>query len=160
MAYTLIATQTLVAPSGTVTFSNIPGTFKDLLLEYVLTETAGTGGADLRVNGATSGYSTTALWGTGSAASSGRASSRSIMTGGNYFTSLSSTTPAVCQIHFMSYANTNVNKTVLVRYSLSSAEVNASVNLWQSTNAITSVSLATGSGSYGTGSKFVLWGVS
>ena len=159
MAYTLIATQTLVAPSGTVTFSNIPGTFKDLVLEVVASNSNGAFGVDVRPNGVSSSLSQTLLTGSGTAAASARTTNA-----GTWYSAYlgglgSSNGESQFTVNFMSYANTNVNKTALIRFGRAAGEVNASVGLWNSTSAITSILIASGV-TLNAGSTFKLWGVS
>lgn len=155
MAYTLIATRTLVAPSGTVTFSSIPGTFKDLVFELSGTCSA-TNNLSIQFNGDTgTNYSRTYIDGNGTSATSGR------NVNANYLPGLITSTNMMTQFAtLMSYANTNVNKTVLCRYSSAGDGANSAASLWRSTSAITSVVLATVSGTFSTGYTFKLWGVS
>lgn len=158
MAYTLIATQTLVAPSGTVTFSNIPGTFKDLVLE-ISTAVSASGAADVfaRFNNDTAtNYSMTQLFGNGTSAGSNRQANdtavRIAVTDGSTISS------NVFQI--FQYANTNVNKTSLTRSDVSSALTKAIAGLWRSTSAVTGMTIFPNSGTFNAGSTFKLWAVS
>ena len=158
MAYTLISTQTLIAPQGGVTFSNIPSTFKDLVLEETITFVNNGDQSIMSVNGVGgTSYSSTNLIGNGSTASSLRFSNVSGV-GSQPGSSSSTASPVVVVRHFMQYANTNVNKTVLQRYGSSSGDVYATVSLYRSTSAITSISVV--SGNYAAGSTFKLWGIS
>lgn len=164
MAYTLIATQTLTASASSVTFSSIPQTYKDLVLE-VTAQSSGTAtivGSQFRVNGDTgSNYSYTFVSGNGTAASSGRGSNTvyAIAPG------VSSSNISTGSLTFMSYSNTNVNKTILMRMARPDTDTAAYVNLWRSTSAITSITVVSpdnGSASvpFIAGSTFKLWGVS
>lgn len=155
MAYTLIATQTLVAPSGTVTFSNIPGTFKDLMLESVSQSNDSTGDISIRINGDSgTNYSMTRLLGTGTSAVSDRSTNTT-----SWFNiqSTSSQWNALA-VHIMSYANTNVNKTALIRNAAS--EVLTHSALWRNTGAVSSLTIfGRSGGNVLAGSTFKLWGV-
>ena len=161
--YEPIASTTLGAGGSTlVTFSNIPGTFTDLILvsasdtDYPFAAGVST---YLRINGDTAGnYSTTWLLGSGSAASSSRVSND---TQGIYIGEFSATAnlgqPSIVQV--MSYANTNVNKTVLSSSCVASAWVTRQVGLWRSTSAITSLSVRAGGYTFQSGSTFALYGI-
>lgn len=154
MAYTLIATQTLVAPSGTVTFSNIPGTFKDLVLEC-----SGMAGATLYLqfnSDTASNYSRTYVSGSGTAAVSGRNTSLT----GHPFGAWSTTVVCASILNVLSYANSNVYKTAIGRDNRSDDGTQAGVYLWRSTSAISSMNVYVTSGTISANSTFKLWGVS
>lgn len=155
MAYTLIATQTLTAATGTVTFSNIPGTFKDLVLEAVCSDSNNNTFGSMTFNGDTgTNYSRTLINGNGTSAASARSSNINQW----FFNYQTSTGFSTFQI--MSYANTSVNKTGLMRGTRPGTDTEASVHLWRNTAAITSLSLVPASGNFNVGSTFKLWGVS
>lgn len=161
MAYTLIATQTLVATSGTVTFSNIPGTFKDLVIEVAhgLSSDQIVG---LQFNNDTaSNYSTTRLTGNGTSATSGRTTSETYIRALAFGVSSATTVGSNASVlNIMSYANTNVNKTTIERENNAASGVTAAAGLWRSTAAVTSVSFAAQVGAlFAVGSTFKLWGV-
>lgn len=126
------------ASASQVTFSNIAATWTDLILMW-----SGTGSTlfniETQVNGDTGfNYSRTALLGDGSSASSFRAADdNKIRATASTFPS--TTTPSVIMWHFMSYANVNVRKTVLISSSSASYGVARQVALWRSTSAITSI---------------------
>ena len=157
MAYTLIATQTLVAPSGTVTFSNIPGTFKDLMLEITGSAT-GAGNLFWQFNNDTAtNYSSTNMSGNGTSALSTRISTNA---NGYIDLSTSATSVATWNVTLFSYANTNVNKTWLSRPSWAAGRAEALVGLWRSTAAVTSFTVQSNVGNLSSGNTFKLWGVS
>jgi hypothetical protein len=137
---TPIATNTLSASASTITFSNIPQGYTDLVLIIIGTHT-GSGVAGLRVSSINSdggtNYSDTLLQGNGSAASSARDTSDTSMNIG-----LISSTQANSIFHFMNYSNATTYKTILARGNDSSALVRAGVGLWRNTSAITSFSLS------------------
>lgn len=155
----------LGSAQASVEFSSIPGTYKDLVLEA-----CGTTSSDgmillMRLNGDTgTNYSMTALSGNGTTARSDRDSNRGWMYL-NYSVGWSSSQISTSIVQFMSYANTNVNKTVLARGGNANGSTNpgtdAIVGLWRSTSAITSVNVyPNASANFNTGSTFRLWGVS
>jgi hypothetical protein len=151
--YTPIATATGTGSSGTITFSSISGSYTDLIL--IISGTA-SGNSDLRLtfNGATTGFSDTNLYGTGTTAGSQRRSNNSRIQDILFYTTESN---AIIQI--MNYANTTTYKTVLSRSNVASADVSATVGLWQSTSAITSLTLVAGTSNFNTGSTFTLYGI-
>ena len=163
MAYTLIATQTLLNPTATVTFTGIPQGFKDLMLECVSNnDVAGSGSQNMRVrfNGDTgTNYSGTRIYGTGTAASSERDSNTAFIYIGAVGNA--SAGPAITTINVLSYSNASVYKTALGRGGEAGSAINAGASLWRSTAAITSISLVWLAGeSFKTNSVFKLWGVS
>lgn len=155
--YTLISETVLGSAQASVTFSSIPQTYKDLVLEAVHTDSSVLQGVLLRLNGDTgTNYSRTIVYGTGTSAASFRASNANAIT-----VSTNATTEAYTTfIHLMSYANTNINKTILYRNGAAGRDTTAGVGLWRSTSAITStVLLGDAAGNFATGSTFRLWGV-
>jgi hypothetical protein len=89
--YVPIATANGTGSNSTITFSSIPSTYTDLVLIIGGGSTSASVVSQLQFNGDTgSNYSWTALYGTGSAASSARSSNTT--TAGNCITSNISTT--------------------------------------------------------------------
>ena len=157
--YDLIEEKVLGSAQASVTFSSIPGTYKDLVLEVVGT-TTNTNGTyiTLRFNSdSNSNYSETLLVGNGTSALSERDSNVAVA-----FTGWQGNNVSVVNINIMSYANTNVYKTVLTRGGSDNNRVTASVALWRSTAAITSIEAKSNNGtnSFNSGCTFRLWGVS
>jgi hypothetical protein len=157
--YEPISSTTLGADAASVTLSSIPGTYTDLILVCNTKDTrAISGGCDfaLTVNGSTaSDYSRTRLYGDGSSASSSRQSS---VTNINISQPGASSSFQAQIFHFMNYSNTTTYKTVLVRSNHAGAFVIATVGLWRSTSAITSITL-TGEVGIASGSTFTLYGI-
>jgi hypothetical protein len=135
--YEPIATTTLSTTSTSITFSSIAATYTDLRLVLVGKNGVGSNSTRLRFNGDTAtNYSRTYVEGDGSAASSGRNSSgTSIIVGDNR------TTIGLQTVDIFSYAGSTY-KTVLCTTSNDTngaGTINATVGLWRSTSAITSV---------------------
>ena len=155
--YEPIASTTSSSSASSVTLGSggtIPGTYTDLVL---IINGAGSGLINCwgRGNGDTgSNYSYTDLFGDGSSAGSVRASNVSYF----YIGSLN-TDQSMMQVHFQSYANTSVNKTMLVADARAGAYVQRLVNLWRSTSAITSITLLTSTGNFANGTTFSLYGI-
>jgi hypothetical protein len=153
--YTPIATTTLGSTTSTVTFNSFSG-YTDLIIISAAKSTGTTESIMLRFNGDSgNNYSFTYLFGTGSAAASGRQSNLSFSLGGfasqNYQANI---------VHIMNYANTTTYKTSLERRNDASSQVFQSVSLWRSTAAITSLTLQPENGqSFASGSTFTLYGI-
>ena len=163
--YEPIASQTLSSDTASVTFSDIPGTYTDLIIAAYIKHSFGTTGdvafEGLQFNSDTgTNYSRTGLYGNGSSAVSDRLSSANGIT--LVGTRGSNSDFGVSLIQVMSYSNTNVNKTVLYANASSGTSVPAyrNVGLWRSTAAITSVTItATGAFTIKAGSTFSVYGI-
>ena len=156
--YTPLATQTLGTAAGSITFSSISGSYTDLVLISTFGVTAGDD-LYLRFNGDTGGnYSTTRLWGNGTAVSSNRTTND---TGIQPRTPANqpSTVTTMYRGNIMNYANTTTYKTVLSRYDFASGAADADVGVWRNTAAITSVTFLLLSSTFVTGSTFTLYGI-
>jgi len=157
--YTPIATNTLSTATLSVTFSSIVGTYTDLVLVATVGNSANAN-RDLvwNVNGDTSSlYSATFLGGDGSTASSSKDSSFTYSrTWGS-----SNNSPSTCTIiNFMNYSNTTTNKTMLSRGNAVAWYMGATVHLWRSTAAITSITLKNENATnFVAGSTFTLYGI-
>ena len=159
--YTLISETVLGSAQASVTFSSIPGTYKDLVLEVHSGQTVNAFVHSIQFNNDTgNNYSYTYVYGNGSTAASSRVSNTSAI---SFLSSLGYTVDALNNvdiINIMSYANTNVNKTVVSRAGGGSyGGPEANVGLWRSTSAITSVKYQTNGGNIMSGSTLRLWGV-
>lgn len=157
--YQPLASTTLGAAAADITFSNITGTFTDLILVISTgSNTATTRTLYGQINGDTaSNYSATLLNGDGSVAASSRASNSTFMylagamgTGGSLGTTI---------MHFMDYSNSTTNKTILSRDGNAAFEVRVYVNLWRSTAAINSIKLYLNADSLRSGTTATLYGV-
>jgi hypothetical protein len=154
--YTPIASQTLGSTASSVTFSSIPQGYTDLVLVVAGNNSSSTYSPYIQFNGDTStNYSITNLYGNGSTAASTRASS----TATAYFGSLGATQGnAIVQIQ--NYSNATTYKTALIRINDAGFRVYASVMLWRSTAAVTSVSIFNESpGTFASGTTFSIYGI-
>jgi hypothetical protein len=153
--YEPIATTTLTSTTRYITFSSIPSSYTDLVLVGFGKNTVAGDNLVYKLNGATSGYSTTRIYGSGSAASSTRwtTSVPVSLVGfvgtewGNFIT------------HFMNYSNTTTYKTHLTRCNYANDGVAAAVSLYQSTSAISSIEISMSDQSFASGSTFTLYGI-
>ena len=156
--YTPIATTTLGSAQATVTFTSFSG-YTDLIL---VTSTKGstTNYPKINFNSDTgNNYSRTVLTGSGSAATSGRASNsgRIDLTSNASNSSAEFNLNTITQI--LNYSNSTTYKTVLIRANNASDGVDATVGLWRNTNAITSFEIGLNTGNFATGSTFTLYGI-
>lgn len=160
--YTLIGSSTLGSAASSVTFSSIPGTYTDLVLVVAsVTNASSTNSVFLRFNSDSgSNYSSTFLEGNGTAASSNRLSSRTVIDSG-YNVGLSTTSVGQVTFNIMDYANATTFKTVISRFAQAvgaAPGTSATVSLWRSTAAITSVEIRCDV-NMGIGTTFKLYGI-
>ena len=158
--YTPIATTTLSSAAATVTFSSIAGTYTDLILICQTSVASGTVQNQIQFNSDTgTNYSATILSGNGSVVLSTRNSSVSQITLGydDY------NTTAIGQmsiVNIQNYSNTTTYKTTIQRGSNANTGVSATVGLWRSTSAITSILVKNSGGvNFVIGSTFTLYGI-
>lgn len=143
VTYEPIASVTLGAAAASVEFTGIPGTFSDLVLIFCGKHNSATQTIQLTVNGSATGYSDTILSGNGTAASSTRHSSGTVIRLDNA-TGFNTTNPLTGIVNVMSYANTSVFKTFLASVADPTNGVDRIVGLWRDTTAITSIKIAPG----------------
>ena len=156
--YEKIATTTLGSNSATIEFTSISGTYTDIVLILSAKASGGNMDALIQVNSDTgSNYSFTILSGNGSSASSSRFSNQNSGYGDlSGFINTSNFNVEIIQ--FMNYSNTTTYKTFLSRASTAGNGVDAIVNLWRNTAAITSIKLSGGQ-NYATGTTATLYGI-
>jgi len=161
----LISSQTLGSAAASVTFSSIPATYTDLVIRAsIRSDVATTGGAlNLVVNSQTSGFSSTNVFGDGTAAASERktAETKYIFRRSVTGTSNTSNTFASVEIYIPNYAGTiaKVASAFLVteNNTTSDAQINVFANLNTNTAAITDLSLQFTN--FVSGSSFYLYGI-
>lgn len=160
VTYTPIATNTLGSAAASVTFSSIPGTYKDLVLVVDGISSSSVNGIVLQYNGDTSNaYSLTQIGGNGSAVSSARRTSQRFINI-NYTGYWTNASRGNIIVQIQNYSNTTTYKTCLSRGNFSAIGLDAIVGLWSSTAAITSVTINNDdSGNIGSGTTFSLYGI-
>lgn len=157
--YTPIATTTTSGSATSYTFSSISGAYTDLVLIV-------NGGASiavdlsLRFNSDTgSNYSLTRLILNNTTPQSARTTSATSMRltdAGSLTTTLGATNQI---LNIMNYANTTPYKTVVFRGNRAAGGLDATIGLWQSTAAITSIELFLSSGNFIDGTTLTLYGI-
>jgi hypothetical protein len=152
--YTPIASITLGAVATSVTFTNIPQTYTDLVLVAKPAEGADIGAYFVTFNSDTgTNYSSTRIYGSGTSVASDRQTNQVNITSGwgggtyNLYTT-----------HIMNYANTTTYKTALTRIT-ENRYVVFMAGLWRNTNAISTIRIANNDVNYGVGSTFNLYGI-
>jgi hypothetical protein len=156
--YVALATETLGSNTATVTFSSISAAYTDLV--FILNVKSSDAGVDVDVTGTFnsdtgSNYSWTRIYGDGTTAGSQRASTQSTLRVGNQSgTGSSAFSPMILNI--MNYSNTTTYKTMIARPNNPARVIDAYVNLWRSTSAISTVSFT---GNFLSGSTFSLYGI-
>lgn len=165
--YEPIATVTLSA-AGDLSIFNIPQTYTDLVLSGAAR--GSNAGAESAIYfgfsgtyGTANSYSVTRFWGNGSAVTSDRLNNQPFFTaaGGIPGNNAPANSFGGVTIHIMDYANTNLQKSVLVRTggtTSGGAGTYAVVGSWMSTAAVTSIFL-TAVPALAAGSTFTLFGI-
>ena len=150
--YIPLATVTLGSSALSVTFSNIPATYRDLIL-VVQTIRASSNTTILRFNGSSATeYNAQRMYGDSSGAASDSVASQTSLDLGNSATNYISTT------QIMDYRATDKHKTILSRQGRDSTYTLALAGRWANTNAITSVAVSSGA-NWNSGSTFNLYGI-
>lgn len=165
--YIRVASQTLSSTSATVTFSNIPQNFTDLVLVMSpAIQTSQANGIRIRLGNTTvdtgSSYSTTHLIGNGSSASSQRDTNGTsiILSWNNAPNSSLGIMNAIC--NFQNYSNGSINKTMIFRTNNANQSTEATAALWRQTSPINIIELSTSGGAtnqFTPGSIFMLYGI-
>jgi hypothetical protein len=157
--YTPIAATTLGSNQASYTFSSISGSYTDLILVINGKHSANQNeDYGLRFNSDSgTNYSTTYLLGSGTSALSGRASNQTKTISGW----LNATDIGTYIEHIQNYSNSTTYKTVLSRGAQTDSDtyMNASVSLWRSTSAITSITVVPAAASLASGMTLTLYGI-
>ena len=155
--YSQIATQTLGSSAASVTFSNLPTIYTDLVL-VINGSSANDSNGQIQFNGDTgNNYSMTVLQGNGSSATSSRTSSTSNFLG--FTTGTGSAAPGVGVTNIMNYTNNSTFKTSLSRHGASTTSTRAVVGLWRSTRPIYEIRIFTDNTNFAIGTVFTLYGI-
>jgi hypothetical protein len=161
--YVALDTQTLSSAAASVTFSNISGSYTDLVLVASVADNAATNVYLQLGNGSidtASNYSTTVLTGNGTTAYSYRESSQTQILYAFEGTPPASPSFGTYIINLNNYSNTTTYKTTLIRANSASSGTDAIVGLWRSTSAINTIKLSCqGATVYSVGSTFSLYGI-
>jgi len=155
--YEPLASVTLSTAQTSVTFSNIPQIYTDLVCVVNAGITSGIEDIALTLNGDTAtNYSRTFLYGDGTSAVSGRTTSATRIALGSFG---SGTINGNNIFSVMNYSNSTTFKTVLSRGNNTSNHTIAYAGLWRNTAAVTSMTFGTTGSTWMVGTTFNLYGV-
>ena len=165
--YTLINSNVLTSSAASVTFSSIPATYTDLVVRVSARgDSAGEENLQFYFNSDTSSnYGGTYLQGSGSAASSNRYTSQTLLQNANTLTgtTYTSNTFSSYEIYIPNYL-VSQNKPLV---SFGTAEnnatlsyINVNASLWRNTAAITQIVIDQSGANFVSGSSFYLYGIS
>jgi hypothetical protein len=149
--YTPIQSYTASGSSSTISFTSIPSTYTDLVLQY----TAANSGTYFLIrfnNDSGSNYSFTSVYGDGSSAASTRGSSQTSLFGRG-------TANSTNQMNIQNYSNATTYKTALMSERDAAVVAQEKVCLWRSTSAINQIDLISGGGNITAGGIFTLYGI-
>lgn len=150
--YEKVMTTTLGSASSSVSFTSISSAYTDLFVIVSCSGTTTGGDWVMSVNNDSgTNYSRTYLYGTGSAAGSGRSTSATAFALGG------GRTDGYCKINIMNYSNTTTYKTVLWNIGSAGTDIAPMVGLWRNTAAINRIDFI--NATYPTGSTFTLYGI-
>jgi hypothetical protein len=151
--YDLIASNVLSSSASSVTFSSIPGTYRDLVVISTVYQSSATN-VQMRLNNNTGSiYSRVNMIGNGSTATSGST------TNDTTFPLCSGSQQNVfLKTEIFDYSATDKHKTILSREDGASVEVGARALRFGDTSAITQMQIYTSS-SFLAGSTFYLYGI-
>jgi len=165
-AYESIATVAVGAGgSSVITFSSIPSTYKHLQIRELsqINVTGGSKDVYLRFNSDTAtNYSMHTLYGNGSSASAGAASSATYIELASVGTTAGASVFSGGVIDILDYADTNKYKTTR---SITSWDGNGTgvaffySGNWRSTSAVSTITLTASTGSFSQYSSFALYGI-
>lgn len=153
--YIALANTTLTSATGTVTFSSIPATYRDLVIIANVPSLSGnvtTRDGYLTLNG--SGGTSVYMYGAGSGSGVSATSSDIHLPFDNRH--------GVYIVNIMDYSATDKHKTILTRTGTGQNATFAIAGRWASTNAVTSVGLVSpdsATKTFAIGSTFALYGI-
>lgn len=155
--YEPLANTTLTSTQTEIIFDTISGSYTDLKIIFNFIPTAAMR-TRVELNSDTgSNYSSTVLYGEGTAAASTRYISNTYFT----FNAANNNSIAMMELNFMSYAG-STNKTILAAVAADengSGQVSRGVGLWRSTSAITRIRLFTLASTFASGTTATLYGI-
>lgn len=159
-----LANVTLSSADGEIVFSNIPNTYRDLVVVANFHNSGGGSATRLRLNGDT-GSNYNGVWMVGYQTSGFNSGSETNATGARIFGAQigpASNFSNIGIVEILDYSATDKHKTVLTKYGsgASGYDVQLTASRWASTNAVNSVTLYDVSAqTYISGSTFALYGI-
>lgn len=159
--YVLLNQITLATATSTVTFSNIPQTFADLVIVCNWSNSSTSSAIRIQVNGDTgSNYNGVWITGTGSSAGGGSEASQTSSRAAGASVGPANSFSNLMTVQFFDYSAIDKQKTYLVRYGSAATESQATASRWANTAGITSVRLFDILGqTFQSGATFFMYGV-
>lgn len=164
--YVAIAKTVLTGTQADVTFSDIVGTYTDLVLLISARVTGSASRSEstfIQLNGTATNYSYRYIQGSGSAASGSNASSTTALYIGETPQSIAtSNTFSNALLYFPNYSastNKTINMDNVQEDNQTAAYITSSTGLWSNTAAITSIRIYGNASSFAAGSRFDLYGI-
>lgn len=162
--YELISSQTLSSSALSVTFSNIPSTFTDILVVVSARSNRASAedGLGVKLNNLTSGYSYRLLSGNGSAASSGSTAFEQTWAGRIPGANVTSNTFGNAEIYIPNYRSSTAKSysvTAAMENNDSTAFITLNAIVQSNTSAITSLEFSAINSTLASGSSFFLYGI-
>lgn len=148
-----------------VTFSNIPSNYVDIVGTITFAQSTASYGVAVRFNNDATGlYSATLLYGNGTTVNTGRTSSATYAYVSEWGVTSSTTIaiPAMSKFELFNYSNSSINKSFIATAAGSGTSngVDMHVGLWRNTTAISSITfLAAPTGNLVSGTTITLFGV-
>jgi hypothetical protein len=153
--YDLIDSEVLASAASSVTFTSIPGTYRDLILVTGFLGNGGDSFGNIQINSDTgSNYNIVNAVGNGTSASSAAATTTNIAIAGS-----TTTIRNLSIVQFMDYSVTDKHKSILLRANLSSDDTRMVAARWANTAAVTSIQINAVSNNFAAGSTFYLYGI-
>jgi hypothetical protein len=156
--YEIISKTILGSSAASITFSSIPSTYTDLLIDVSSRNTAVDTENTFSFNGSGANFSIRRLYGNGTTTGSDTLYGYSLTTTSGFTANTFSNN----SIYIPNYLSSNFKSISIDGVAENNATASAQVlsaALWSNTAAITSITLQPTSGSYATGSSFYLYGI-
>lgn len=154
--YDLIASSVLTVGTGTITFSSIPATYRDLVLVTVTSASINLDEQYRFNSDSGTNYNWNQMLGDGTNIISNTTTSETL-----FFLGTGNSGLTFHQIQIMDYSATDRHKTFLAREGRGNGFTKAVVGRWASTSAINSITINNNGGptNFAVGSTFYLYGI-
>ena len=165
LTYIKIASVTVGSGGATsIEFTNIDGSYTDLLIRVSSRSTTNLGGVwtgvNVRLNGSTTSLTSRQLYGTGSAAGSASTATDNVWTAASLSTSSVFGNTDIYIPNYAGSTNKSFSGDSVTENNATAALAAITANLWSNTNAVTSVTLVEAGNSFAQYSTATLYGIS
>ena len=155
--YTVIDSQVLTTSAASVTFSSIPGGYKDLMLVMNISATA-TAGVNLRFN-SDSGSNYSYVWAYGNGSVTGSSGGTLAQISISPYSSPDTTFAGSYLVEIFDFSATDKHSSILSRSNNANSGTAMYAGRWANTAAVTSIEVFFNSNQMAAGSTFRLLGV-